>query len=257
MRRRHVFVLKAVYGYSHEEIADLLGISSGTARAPLSPGAPDTDGACWVRRSSMSDKQDPRAEQLDERVAGMAREVMPERDLWPEISSRLEPRDRAGVGPADRVAASRLGLDRGSGRRRLPVRGMVSVGIDVHAAWTTDAALAGSGPSCWRKSSRRLDHLPASTRAVVETDLAGFELAWLGIEEASENGARQPLAERTADVRTGSGPIGSGSAGSTDERSGGSGGNMKPMNGKFGTMLAAALLAGHAHGQTADPCRHR
>lgn len=33
MRRRHVFVLKAVYGYSHEEIADLLGISSGTARA--------------------------------------------------------------------------------------------------------------------------------------------------------------------------------------------------------------------------------
>lgn len=33
MRRRHVFALKAVYGYSHEEIADLLGISSGTARA--------------------------------------------------------------------------------------------------------------------------------------------------------------------------------------------------------------------------------
>ena len=33
MRRRHVFVLKAVYGYSHEEIADLVGISAGTARA--------------------------------------------------------------------------------------------------------------------------------------------------------------------------------------------------------------------------------
>ena len=33
MRRRQVFALKAVYGYSHEEIADLLGISSGTARA--------------------------------------------------------------------------------------------------------------------------------------------------------------------------------------------------------------------------------
>ncbi|MGI9260204.1 MAG: RNA polymerase sigma factor [Gammaproteobacteria bacterium] len=33
MRRRQVFVLKAVYGYSHEEIADLLGVSSGTARA--------------------------------------------------------------------------------------------------------------------------------------------------------------------------------------------------------------------------------
>lgn len=33
MRRRQVFALKAVYGYSHEEIADFLGISSGTARA--------------------------------------------------------------------------------------------------------------------------------------------------------------------------------------------------------------------------------
>lgn len=33
MRRRHVFILRAVYGYSHDEIADYLGISSGTARA--------------------------------------------------------------------------------------------------------------------------------------------------------------------------------------------------------------------------------
>lgn len=33
MRRRHVFVLKAVYGYSHDEVASLLGISSGTSRA--------------------------------------------------------------------------------------------------------------------------------------------------------------------------------------------------------------------------------
>lgn len=32
-RRRHVFVLRAVYGYSHKEIAGLLGISSGTSRA--------------------------------------------------------------------------------------------------------------------------------------------------------------------------------------------------------------------------------
>ncbi len=33
VRRRHVFVLKAVYGYSHDEIAGLLDISSGTSRA--------------------------------------------------------------------------------------------------------------------------------------------------------------------------------------------------------------------------------
>ncbi|HSG63564.1 MAG TPA: sigma-70 family RNA polymerase sigma factor [Gammaproteobacteria bacterium] len=30
---RHVFVLRAVYGHSHDEVAQLLGIASGTARA--------------------------------------------------------------------------------------------------------------------------------------------------------------------------------------------------------------------------------
>ena len=33
VRRRHVFVLKAVYGYSHEEVSEFLGIAAGTARA--------------------------------------------------------------------------------------------------------------------------------------------------------------------------------------------------------------------------------
>jgi RNA polymerase sigma-70 factor (ECF subfamily) len=32
---RHVFVLHAVYGYSHEETSDLLGIASGTSKAQL------------------------------------------------------------------------------------------------------------------------------------------------------------------------------------------------------------------------------
>ena len=30
---RHIFVLRAVYGHTHEEIAELLGIAAGTARA--------------------------------------------------------------------------------------------------------------------------------------------------------------------------------------------------------------------------------
>ena len=30
---RHIFVLRAVYGHSHEEIAELLGLVSGTVRA--------------------------------------------------------------------------------------------------------------------------------------------------------------------------------------------------------------------------------
>jgi len=32
---RHVFVLYAVYGYSHEEAADMLGIATGTSKAQL------------------------------------------------------------------------------------------------------------------------------------------------------------------------------------------------------------------------------
>jgi RNA polymerase sigma-70 factor (ECF subfamily) len=32
---RHVFVLHAVYGYSHEETSDMLGIASGTSKAQL------------------------------------------------------------------------------------------------------------------------------------------------------------------------------------------------------------------------------
>ena len=32
---RHVFVLSAVYGYSHEESSDMLGIAVGTSKAQL------------------------------------------------------------------------------------------------------------------------------------------------------------------------------------------------------------------------------
>ena len=32
---RHVFVLYAVYGYSHEEAGDMLGIAPGTSKAQL------------------------------------------------------------------------------------------------------------------------------------------------------------------------------------------------------------------------------
>jgi len=32
---RHVFVLQAVYGYTHEETGDMLGIAAGTSKAQL------------------------------------------------------------------------------------------------------------------------------------------------------------------------------------------------------------------------------
>ena len=35
---RHVVVLQAVYGYSHEEVAEMLGIAVGTCKAQLHRG---------------------------------------------------------------------------------------------------------------------------------------------------------------------------------------------------------------------------
>jgi RNA polymerase sigma-70 factor (ECF subfamily) len=35
---RHVVVLQAVYGYSHEEVADMLGVAVGTCKAQLHRG---------------------------------------------------------------------------------------------------------------------------------------------------------------------------------------------------------------------------
>jgi RNA polymerase sigma-70 factor (ECF subfamily) len=35
---RHVLVLQAIYGYSHEEVADMLGVAVGTCKAQLHRG---------------------------------------------------------------------------------------------------------------------------------------------------------------------------------------------------------------------------
>lgn len=132
----------------------------------------------------MSDEKDARAEMLDERIARMRRELMPERDLWPEISSRLEPRDRA-------TSTSRAAWQ---------PRGWVSLGVAAAAGyllatWIPLQSLSadyGQQPppnrlraEFFADSQSALDQLPVSTRAIVETDLAGFERDWLRMEEAS------------------------------------------------------------------------
>lgn len=140
----------------------------------------------------MSDDRDPRAERLDERVADMKRELMPDRDLWPEISSRLEPR----------------GKDAAALPHAWRPRGWASIGIAVAAGYllavwfpltpiaerngqqTLPNQLRGELIASWEQS---LDQLPTSTRAVVETDLAGFERDWLRIEEALEAEPDNPL----------------------------------------------------------------
>ena len=140
----------------------------------------------------MSDIKDPRAEKLEERVANMAREVMPGRNLWPGIASRLEPRDNMGSGA----------------RAAWQPRGWASVGVAVAAGYLLATWLPLASISAWTGQETQpaqlraellaniqpaLDQLPAGTRAVVETDLAGFEHAWLWIEEASESDPDNPL----------------------------------------------------------------
>lgn len=140
----------------------------------------------------MSDNNDIGTRMLDERVGHMKRELMPDRDLWPEISSRLAPRDRAAAGspPAWRP------------------RGWVSIGVAVAAGyllaiWFPFASITGRiGPEplptqlqggLMQSIQQSLDQLPVGTRAVVETDVAGFELDWLRIEEALEAEPDNPL----------------------------------------------------------------
>lgn len=132
----------------------------------------------------MYDENDPRSKMLDERVAKMRREVMPERDLWPEISSRLEPRESA---PSTMRAAWQP-----SGWASLGVA--VAAGYLLATWFPLQSLLVGAGqpsePAQLREeffadSQPALDQLPVNTRAIVETDLAGFERDWLRIEEAS------------------------------------------------------------------------
>ena len=140
----------------------------------------------------MSDKKDPRDEMLDEHVANMKRELAPERDLWPEISSRLELRDRA---TSTSPTAWRP-------------RGWASIGVAVAAGyllatWFPLASITernGQQPQSTQlradflaNTQPALNQLPVGTRAVVETDLAGFELDWLRIEEALEAEPDNPL----------------------------------------------------------------
>jgi len=142
----------------------------------------------------MNQHDDPNAEALEKRVVGMAREIMPERELWPEIASSLTPREVlvprrntraawipgnwASIGVA--LAAGyllaiwfpmSLGPDRGEPPPQ-PLQGRMELLASIQPA---------------------LGQLSAKTRAVVETDLAGFEQDWLRIEQALAAEPENPL----------------------------------------------------------------
>ena len=140
----------------------------------------------------MSDDRDPRAERLDERVADMKRELMPDRDLWPGISSRLEPRSK------DAAALPRAWRPRGWASIGAAVAAGYLLAIWFPLTSTTERNARQTLPNQLRGEliaslEQSLDQLPVGTRAVVETDLAGFERDWLRIEEALEAEPDNPL----------------------------------------------------------------
>ena len=93
----------------------------------------------------MSDNRDPRSEELEARVASMAREVMPGRDLWPGIASRLKPRDNIGS----------------SARTAWQPRGWASVGVAVAAGYLLATWLPLASISAWTGQETQ----PAQLRA--------------------------------------------------------------------------------------------
>ncbi len=125
---------------------------------------------------------------LEEHVRGLAREVAPERDLWPGIASRLNQRD----------------LERKEARQRWSVGNWFSVGVAVAAGYL----LASWFPLPWAPGQTEslqpriellasvqpaLERLPAKTRAVVEVDLSGLDRDRLGIELALAMDPENPL----------------------------------------------------------------
>lgn len=132
----------------------------------------------------MSDEGDARGRMLDERIANMKPEVMPERDLWPEIASNLTPRYEA----ASRQPTSRQ-------PRRWAALGIAVAAGYLLASWfPLQSLLSGleqqPQPAELRaelmaQARPALIQLPESTRAIIETDLAGFDRDWARLEEAA------------------------------------------------------------------------
>ena len=145
----------------------------------------------------MSDDRDSRAGMLDERIADMKRELTPDRDLWPDIASRLEPQDR------DAKALRRAWLPRGWASIGVAVAAGYLIAIWFPLISITERNGQETVPNPLRGGlmdnvEQALDQLPVNTRAVIDTDLAGFERDWLRIEEALEAEPDNPLLNELA-----------------------------------------------------------
>lgn len=146
----------------------------------------------------------------DTALGALPRDIEPERDLWPAIEARLEPRDvRAGrrwlwpaaaavllVVGSSLITATLLRDDEPLVAQRAPAAGEVGY---ANAAFgpgqTLDPAYETARQDLARTLSARIDRLPPDARRQVEKNLAEIRRASAEINAALELSPGDPLLE--------------------------------------------------------------
>jgi len=147
---------------------------------------------------------------LDDALDHLPRGIEPERDLWPSIEARLEPRAR----PAGRrwfwpaaaavllvvgsslITATLLRNDEPLVARRAPADGLVSYAAAAFGpGQTLDPTYDAARQELARSLSARIDRLPPDARRKLEKNLAELHRAGAEINAALELNPGDPLLE--------------------------------------------------------------
>ena len=149
---RDALVLHALYGYSHGEAAEMLGIAEGTCKAQLHRPAAVARATEHGDQLDMNGPEERKVKSLGELPVA----IEPPRDLWPGIEARLRgARGHGGCRAGPRPAGARLAQ-----LRWLAAAAMVaSVAVGV---WIGREVLPLSGGAATAPQKRGFHRIPAS-----------------------------------------------------------------------------------------------
>ena len=158
----------------------------------------------------MSHDRNASTNPLDTALEALPRGIEPERDLWPAIEARLEPRDvrarRRWLWPAaaavllavgsSLITATLLRDDEPLVAQRAPAAGQVGyANVAFGPGQTLDPAYETARQDLARTLSARIDRLPPDARRQVEKNLAEIRRASAEINAALELSPGDPLLE--------------------------------------------------------------